>query len=412
MRTRASRSVILSGCFALAGLLPAFAAQLVDDEPVNLLALGAGALPVVEPESYSGWPAVRLLDDDPRSGWASASGQVGGQVFVFELAERATLERFEFDTGCIDGDRRGTKGVRLAVSDAGADRGFAPVLEATLEDRADGQSHETRAKVAGRWVRLEIGGNHGDGQWVELCSLRGYGARPAATSLSDVSGTYETEYSLFHVRQQGSALVGCYEYDQGLLLGSVDGRVMRITWQEAGGVNDAGPAVLVFGVDGQSFRGHWWQGSDRSAAPIGIWSGRKVSSEVGTCPHWSGSVGGEVERSLAGTGRARLYGIEFDLDSATIRPDSKVVLDDVARALAGRPEWRLAVEGHTDSTGAAAHNQQLSEARAAAVLGYLAAHGVTGERLRAAGFGASRPLADNGTELGRARNRRVELVRD
>ncbi len=396
----------------LAGLLFAPAAPLPAAELVDLLALGAGALPVVEPATYSSWPVVQLLDDNPGSGWASESGQTGGQVFVFELAARATLERFELDTACIDGAGRGAKGVRLAVSDAGPASGFAPVLEAVLADRAAGQRFAAQAKVPGRWVRLEIAGNHGDAKWVELCSLRGYGERPAPSPVGDVSGTYETDYSLFHVRQQGSALVGCYEFDQGILSGSVDGRVMRITWQEAGGPDDSGPAVMVFADGGKSFRGHWWRGSDRGAAPSGVWSGKRVSTAVGSCPHWTGSVGGEVEKALAGAGRARLYGIEFDVDSATIRAESKGVLDDVARALAARTEWRLAVEGHTDATGTAAHNQELSAARAAAVRAYLAAHGIAGDRLRAAGFGATRPVADNSTDLGRARNRRVELVRE
>jgi hypothetical protein len=67
--------------------------------------------------------------------------------------------------------------------------------------------------------------------------------------------------------------------------------------------------------------------------------------------------------------------------------------------------------GRTDSTGAAARNQTLSEPRAAAVEEYLVSKGVAVDRLTTVGFGASQPVADNGTELGRAQNRRVELVR-
>ncbi len=377
---------------------------------VNVLALDAGALPVAVPPSYSSWPAYQLLDDDPGSGWAGTSGETGGQTFVFELVAPAAIERFEFDTTCLDGEGRGARNIRVSVSDRDAASGFTPVLEAALVEQKAAQAFAARNRTAGRWVRLEIVDNHGDEEWVELCSFRGYAPRPAVTALADVSGTYDTNYRRFHIRQQGSAIVGCYEYNEGLLTGSVEGRVMKLTWAEPPAEHD-GPAVMVFAADGKSFRGHWWSETSENQAPDGVWDGTFQSAEVGSCPHWSGSVGGEVERELAASGRARLYGIEFDLDSATLRAESKPVLDDVAKALASHPDWQLAIEGHTDSTGTPAHNQKLSEARAAAVRDYLTAHGVAASRLTSAGFGASQPVADNATELGRARNRRVEIVR-
>jgi outer membrane protein OmpA-like peptidoglycan-associated protein len=380
-------------------------------ELVNLLALAEGALVAVEPASYGGWGPVRLLDDAPGSGWASVAGATGGQVFVFELAEPARLERFEFDADeCLDGEGRGARRVRVSVSATAADAGYAGALEATLAARANGQSFGARTPAPARFVRLEILDNHGDAEYVELCGLRGYGARPEPSVLSDVSGTYDSSYSTFHIRQQGAALVGCYEFEGGLLTGSVSGRVMKLTWTENEG-NEVGPAVMVFALDGKSFRGHWWSGTDRDQAPAGDWNGTRASAATGSCPHWSGSLGGELESALAARGRARVYGVEFDLDSATLRAESRPVLDEVARTLAAHPDWQVAVEGHTDSTGGAAHNQQLSEARAAAVRDYLAGHGVAAERLTSAGLGATRPVADNATELGRARNRRVEIAR-
>lgn len=392
-----------------------FAAQLcaaVLPAETNLLALGAGALPAVEPSTYGGWPAVNLLDDAPGSGWAGREGETGGQVFVFELAAVGTIERFEFDTSCIDGNGRGAKLVRIGVSATSRDAGFTPIAEAALVERQDGQKVAAKSRVAARWVRLELVGNHGDAQWIELCSFRGYGQGQSPEAIGDLSGTYKTDYGDFHVRAQGSALRGCYEHDSGLLDGSIDGRVMRITWQEAGGPDDSGPAVMVFSPDGKGFRGVWWRGTDRDTRPAGVWNGTRKSNAVGSCPHWSGSVGGEIERELAASGRARVYGIEFDVDSATLRSASKVVLDDVARALGEHPDWRLSIEGHTDASGTAAHNQELSERRAAAVVTYLAAHGAGASRLSSAGFGASRAIAANATELGRARNRRVEIVRN
>lgn len=117
-------------------------------------------------------------------------------------------------------------------------------------------------------------------------------------------------------------------------------------------------------------------------------------------------------RRLPGSGRARLYGVHFDGDSAVIRPVSRPVLEEVVVVLAAQPGWKLSVEGHTDSTGSDARNPTLPQQRAAAVVAYPSERGVDPARLRPAGFGAARPVADNATEIGWARNRRVELVRE
>ncbi len=84
---------------------------------------------------------------------------------------------------------------------------------------------------------------------------------------------------------------------------------------------------------------------------------------------------------------------------------------EILKLLQTSPALRLAVEGHTDNAGTPAHNQQLSEARAQAVLRSLTAQGIAASRLQAIGFGQAEPLADNTTEAGRAQNRRVELVK-
>jgi outer membrane protein OmpA-like peptidoglycan-associated protein len=133
---------------------------------------------------------------------------------------------------------------------------------------------------------------------------------------------------------------------------------------------------------------------------------------IGNVPQWSGSVSGELRKGLAAAGRARLDGILFDIDSARLRSESLPTLDEVVRVLVAEPVWEITIEGHTASTGTAAHNQVLSEQRALAVRDYLTAKGIAPGRLSSVGLGQSRPVADNATELGRAQNRRVELVRD
>jgi len=109
-------------------------------------------------------------------------------------------------------------------------------------------------------------------------------------------------------------------------------------------------------------------------------------------------------------GHVALY-INFDTGKATIRPDSQSVIDQVAEMLQTNPGLNLSVEGHTDSVGSPASNKALSENRAKAVVAALAAKGIDGKRLTAVGWGQDKPIADNRTEEGRAKNRRVELVK-
>jgi len=382
-----------------------------EDTPgtVNLLSLQEGTLPIGNTPFYGGWPVVNLLDESPTTGWACEEGRIRNNVFLFEMLDPATLERFEFDTAGIDAEGAAAKEVLVEVSVTGAANGFVPVLQATLRDKLDGQLFKAEKGVPARWVRLTVRSNYGSGQWCELFSFRGYGIRPAERStLKDVSGTYESSYSLFHVRQQGSALMGCYEYSEGLLDGSLDGRLMKLVWSEG---ESRGPAVMVFSEDGRTFRGFWWREGMEQGDPSGEWDGKKISAEVGGCPHGSGSVGGEMKRQLNEEGRARVYGILFDLDSAQIRSESFAVLDDRVAVLQTEADGMLTIEGHTDSSGTAAHNQDLSQKRAESVKAYLVKAGIAAGRLTCKGLGQSRPLADNATELGRAQNRRVELVK-
>lgn len=116
--------------------------------------------------------------------------------------------------------------------------------------------------------------------------------------------------------------------------------------------------------------------------------------------------------ALNETGRVATQGIFFDTGSDVIRPESAPTLREIGDMLQQHAALRLTIEGHTDSVGNAASNQQLSERRAAAVKSYLEReHGIAAERLEAMGLGAANPVAPNDTPEGRQQNRRVELVR-
>jgi len=126
----------------------------------------------------------------------------------------------------------------------------------------------------------------------------------------------------------------------------------------------------------------------------------------------SGQEAPQIERTLQKEGRAEVYGIYFDFGSAEIKKESEPTLQAIADLLTRHAGWRLGVEGHTDSIGSDAANLDLSRRRAAAVRDALVQrYHIAGERLATAGYGASRPKETNETAAGRARNRRVELVR-
>lgn len=117
-----------------------------------------------------------------------------------------------------------------------------------------------------------------------------------------------------------------------------------------------------------------------------------------------------MKKAIDAGGRVALY-INFDIDKAALRPDAQPIVAEINKLLNGDPGLKLSIEGHTDNTGTAAHNQELSAARARSVLGALVGLGVDPARLQSKGFGQDKPLADNATEDGRAKNRRVELVK-
>jgi outer membrane protein OmpA-like peptidoglycan-associated protein len=108
--------------------------------------------------------------------------------------------------------------------------------------------------------------------------------------------------------------------------------------------------------------------------------------------------------------RIRIYGIHFDVDKATIKPQSEAVIAQIAGVMQQNKGWRFRVEGHTDSDGGEAHNKVLSQHRAESVVNHLVKrYHIARSRLVPVGFGYSKPVAPNTTAAGKALNRRVEL---
>jgi OmpA-OmpF porin, OOP family len=117
-----------------------------------------------------------------------------------------------------------------------------------------------------------------------------------------------------------------------------------------------------------------------------------------------------MKRELDTKGHVALY-INFDFDKADIKPDSQPIIDQIVKLLKNDPSLNLTVEGHTDNVGTPAYNMKLSEARSQSVVAALANEGIEPGRLKAVGYGQNKPIADNTSDEGRAKNRRVELVK-
>jgi OmpA-OmpF porin, OOP family len=117
----------------------------------------------------------------------------------------------------------------------------------------------------------------------------------------------------------------------------------------------------------------------------------------------------QMKGEMAAKGRIVLY-INFDVDKAVPLPDSVPVLQEVYKLMETDGTLKIQVEGHTDNSGDVARNMDLSKERARAIKDKLVAAGIDAARLKAEGFGSSRPLSKSNTDAGRAQNRRVELV--
>lgn len=119
----------------------------------------------------------------------------------------------------------------------------------------------------------------------------------------------------------------------------------------------------------------------------------------------------DMQKAIDTTGRVTLYGILFDFNKWEIKPQSKPALDEIAKYMTANPERRLHVVGHTDAVGGFDFNVKLSQQRANAVVSALVRdYGIGADRLKGNGVGMLAPIATNGTDEGRAKNRRVELV--
>ena len=177
-----------------------------------------------------------------------------------------------------------------------------------------------------------------------------------------------------------------------------------------GGAVGAGVGGILGGVVGQRM------GNTAAGAIIGAAVGGTAGAAIG---RYMDRQAEEIQRDLKDAKVERIgegikitfsSGILYDVNSFALKTDARNNVNDLARILLKYEDTNILIEGHTDSTGPASYNQTLSEQRAASVSNQLKSQGVRGARITNIGYGESQPIADNGTQLGRQQNRRVEVA--
>jgi len=174
------------------------------------------------------------------------------------------------------------------------------------------------------------------------------------------------------------------------------------------GVGAAAGAVLSKATGGKAGTGAVVGGAIGAVAG-NVWSKRQEERRV-AMEQAARGTGVEVTRTQDNQLKLNVPSdVSFDTNSAAIKPQMRAVLDPFADSLRGDPNARLMIVGHTDSTGPDSVNNPLSVDRAQSVRDYLVGHGVPAARIATAGHGEREPIADNASESGRAKNRRVEI---
>jgi len=394
--------VILLSLAAAALPLPFTAATARTD----LLDLASGSTVLAFSSEYGGgWPALALIDGTAQMGWCSDSGKAFPNTLVLELPQRHVLTSIALDNiGAQEASYGGVSArtVEVHASTTSAGSGYKKL--ATLEAPKGARKEFTLpAGSEAQWLKLVVTSNWGNEEYTELMELEAYGRPGPPAPAHDISGVYDTNYSLLALHQSGNRVAGCYYDGEGVLSGATTGRTAQFEWRQAFG-SDAGTAMVVPSSKEDFLNGLWYRGGALS----GTWFGPRAPAgqKPGCLPGSSAGLGD----ALKATGRAIVYGIQFDSDSANLKPESEATLRRILELLNSQKGLRLVIEGHTDSTNTDAYNLDLSQRRSAAVVAWLTKQEIEASRLSSKGFGKARPVADNTAPQGGALNRRVEIA--
>ena len=377
------------------------------DEENDLLDISNGAVVLTSTGEYNEkWASLLMLDGTTSTGWCSAEGRANANAFIIELPQKCILKEFVVDNNNTqEKDYPGISARTFILygSTESHKTGYSVLCENEAE-KGQRKVFILDKSIEVKWLKFVIQSNWGNKKYTEVMELEAYGeAVEKPDKQKKIDGVYDTNYELLRLTQDGKKIEGCYDYDNGTLSGETDGRVIRFQWTEDG--PQIGTAIMVLNSDGTFLNGLWYEkGSYR-----GLWYGSRVND--GRSPRCQlKKVEESIGTSLDATGRAILYGIYFETDSAVLKAESRETLQQVLNVIQSKTSLNLIIEGHTDSRGSDKYNLDLSQRRAQAVMDWLVENGIDSGRLYAKGYGESKPVADNNRPDGRALNRRVEIA--
>jgi outer membrane protein OmpA-like peptidoglycan-associated protein len=346
---------------------------------------------------------VSVVDGDPRGFTLvnRATDQTDTE-FTYVLPAPTTFDRFAVPNVLETPSpfQTFTRRVEVHGSATGPGEGFVLLASADLETHA-ARGEETTLAIAAsvpvRWVRVRLVGGIEmlrDQMFLEFSEIIGNGTQELPAHSDRFQGTWQGRGVAISLEQNGSVVSGCYDRT-GDLSGTVTGNMLRATGIDR---DDSTLSAFILNVaDDGTLRGV----RSSNGAPFRLYTSAMAAEGAAIrCA--------TPAPPTLGCGSV-IHGINFDFDSADIRPDSEGVLRELHAGLAADASAAIVIEGHTSSEGADAYNQALSERRAQAVVADLVRRGLGVSRVSATGIGETRPIATNDNESGRSLNRRVEV---
>lgn len=348
--------------------------------------------------------AVRITDGDPTSFTIASGGTAETDtVFVYELPAPTTFDRFAVP-GILETPsptQTFTRLVEVHGSTSGPGDGYTLLASGTLEThkkRGEVTDLSIAASIPVRWIKLRlIGGIHmlRPISGLEFSEIIGNGTQDTPSLAEHFHGTWQRQGVVLGLRQDGPLVSGCYD-NAGELTGTVTGNILRASGIDA---SDKTKSLFILSIasDG-SVRGV----RSTNGSPFRLYAAPVAPPGVSTkCS--------QPPPPTIGCGSV-IHGINFDFDSADIRPESEPILRQLFLSLQADRSASIVIEGHTSSEGTTDYNLRLSQRRAQAIVADLVKRGLAAGRISAAGAGEARPIAGNNDESGRSLNRRVEVT--
>ena len=379
---------------------------------MDLLSWGSGAFEVRLSAPYVADSARVALNGDPTSRSIGVPRkQPLPHEFVVELPAATTFQAFAVPKLNEFGPALGRhiKTVEIEGSTEGPDGGFTPLAKLVIETGKGGPQEFPVARPRPvRWLKVRLVDRQApaksDVEEQLFTELIGYGSQEPATSAADAyTGVWKTRGGAIELREEDGLISGCQVVGGAshTVTGAlVDGMAKLQLGPE--GPNGGQPALLRVSSEGSLIGAVFSGGMASFVGEPGQPGAKTPCSGAPEPPN-------PIQAALADGRDAIVHGIHFDVDSDRLRPDANAALEQLLAALNAMPALAVTVEGHTDSDGAEAHNLDLSQRRAQAVVRWLSERGVDSGRLTPVGKGEAEPIAPNDTIAGKALNRRVEI---